>query len=75
MTKKEIGEFMIEMGSFLMALPWICGAVAILLYSISLIEFNILTIVVLGVILYYLVSFFLIHYGRKISEEERGEHI
>ncbi len=73
MTKKDVGEFMVEMGSVLMALPFVLAVIGIFLYAISLIEFTALTFLVLGVILYYVVAFFLIAYGQEIRKEEKNK--
>lgn len=68
MTKKEVGESLIQIGALMLIMPCIVFFIVSALFLVSLIEFGIVGIIALCCLAYLGISIGLILYGRKISK-------
>lgn len=68
MTKSEQGESLIQIGTFLLALPFIAMLLVSVLYFISLIKFTVVTLVVVSCLAYFGLALGLILYGKKLMD-------
>lgn len=68
MTKSEQGEFLIQMGAFLLALPFIAVLLVSVLYFVSLIKFTVLTLIVVICLAYFGLAIGLILYGKRLID-------
>ena len=69
MTRKEVGKSFMEIGTLLLVAPFLLILAGTFLYFISLIEFTILTLIIIGGLIYFIFSVGLILYGKKLMEE------
>ena len=70
MTQEEVGKLLVQFGSGLLALPCLLIFLILTLYFISLIEFTVVTLVIIGCLIYLAISIGLIIYGNKLMREE-----
>jgi len=69
MTKKEVGEFLIQAGTCLLILPFLLIFLVSGLYFISLIKFTIATFIICGCLIYLGLSIGLILYGKRLIRQ------
>lgn len=66
MIKREVGEFLVQFGAFLLALPFLLIFLVSILYIISLIKFTIAALIIFACLAYLGLSVGLILYGKKL---------
>lgn len=69
MTRTEVGKSFMEIGTLLLAAPFLLIFVGTFLYFISLIKLTILTLIIIGGLIYFTFSIGLILYGKRLMEE------